>query len=1522
MKRQGWLRGRRHLAQSVSLSLVFGVCITAVAFALLAKAESDDSFVDQFRNLVNTQPFASDAQWRDFGRSLPENAFQQLRTFLETESDVHTQLGVQQAFVIFTQESSSFRSDLAKYALTTLQPGRVSRESRVVLSCFVKYCERNTQTTDELVFEALTRHRSYREPPPIQDSLGADIRSSLGTVSANLKGQHPRVFILPFSYSLSVEQRLTDDALRNWDGTSRNTIERWDVSFREGLLRKISEPQTIEAINWTDTTDGPQNGQQDRSYLLTVVQRSLLEAYDDASLTPLRDATSNALLRHLQRTFSLWSDTFKSWHWEPSKRTGFNPDQAYNAEFQLRAAIVRLDGFMAKDLVAQYIRLTDLYGGWRAGQPQGEGPTPYWIKDWQGASRTARGLSLAEAIAPEAFIRWSRKLVWIEDGGNEVQHEFQDLTNAEYLYQLVAQLKLNEIGSGQGILPDIDFRGNLLPAPINVTSRQEFILPRATHSRASFNTPLHEDQKRALRLVLAEFYLWRADIEYRNLGPKGVGESLDEPGKTKAESFFKAALQLLSGAEGEWSVGLGLFSRVLDLEKEMMLDEYKLLTAQLAQGQDYYGESAAWPVRYAWELRSDLLPILTYIQQLESNQERSFRKNDLEINVKVTTEGLKRAEALLASANNLIAAGETTLNALQKEVDQQRLRVGIAEIRQRESNWLVEAHKRAREAQNNAAQAERILEESDQFALLLVTEQINTLKTNIGDLQGQIPNLRRDIEAAQKQIPQFKNRAVELHRDVQSRKQLRALFISIIKTVARAVSIYYTGVDLVSVADSAYGAYKAADSGDWATSFDYAYKAANTASNGDLQKELQKYPDLAQKYVNSSMSDSFTEAANAIKQATGLNDNDALAQATKAIGRQALRFGVSYLALNTNVRQVAEKLGVNTLTDQQILDINRQAKNEALNAAYQAVAIQGEQVLTAAREALQCRDCTEAILKDRLSMRIFDGEVEQQIVTFISELKQRAPQADVTALKLQLVRAQKNLLNIISAKTGIDPAVVEAVVDDLIKKKLDPEGKLPPIPLPREVIDLLHDFKLEVLKARSSIAFITSEEQQNKVIDQLSEIEDDKQFDEELNGVMNQLNTGMGNAVNSMNQAARSLVNLTNELNRLTIEQRQTQYKSKAQEWRRKAAERLQDYETALLDASNESLLAAHQQKKIEDLGVEIALDRQQSQRLANSSRVNERDAAKASARIAELERDRARNQLSHWYLFNAVPAVDERVRSEQARLFYVNYVNSKFVQLWRLVNAYEFDFSKLPDASGDSRPSYQYPTLSQLNNYMATYKAAESHWDIERPEDYPVLSSYPVDDLAQALPPNVADKIRSSFIRNGGSLQRPLILEGEQDLDRLRKGLHFRIRSLDKNLGPKSPTQSALSASGQLRGKHDLQWNDTGAYRLRLLGVILIIESQSLREGTPPVLTLAQNGDGWIVIENAKRQKQAFMLPIPPMEQFLRGSISRRGFETRPLFASYTLKIDETNFNLIDPKRFKAKVHFVAVGVPGGAPR
>jgi len=1510
-----------------------------------------DPLVEQFQTLISGNP--TDVQWASLASNLPNDAFDRLKGFLTRDLEVLPSLRMMAGFLIMTRDNSQFRAEMAMYAITSISPNDISTTRRIVLRSLVEACAASPGNTDALLFMAFALHRPYREQNPIpnQAELGHDIRSCLQSQLDLFLQQPARVFVPPFAYAAARARSPTPEQLAGWPDADRADFLDKDRKFRTVILDKFNEESsstssgTVQSLTWADRSQEPTTAQK---FVLLLLQQALLDAYNDPTLSgDIHRSTGDTILRHLEQCCRIWSNAFSSWNSSPDRGTQFSKDEAFLAETQLFGMIENLRnrahpidgemGYFDSAAVDAYVQWLELCGGWSepdrmrliASTPA---PLPCWFRDWDQAERNSRpDLNLIEAIAPHAFICYEQRLLAPQPQGEPIAVAFQNLGSVEYLASMVEEL--GQIALAQGLMPDPPILVANAPAAPLPSTPDLFLLPRKTHSRDVKNAPLHPDQRRAINWTLGTFYAWRADIEYRNLGPKPLGERLQLQEVDQARRFYATALALfeVSGVSSSditckpWIVGLGLLGRMLEIERETSVRECQVRIQRLDQGQDYVGDLVDWPKTFAWAIFDQIDQLLKTVDLFADVSDLHYQKDQLEVEVRSRQAARDQAQDLAEAAADYAAAEQATLSAAQIARDRQRVRSAVATLRRNAAQWHVDALKFATAAQQDRAQAEQQLLAAEEFQADQLKQQIKSLKDNIDLLEPQIKRLKDDIGSSQIQLNNFVSTAKSQHQ----RKQAERGLFNILKSVGSLVSEYFTGVDLVSIADTAYEAYKAADSGDWMSAANLAEQAADKLTNGKFSQIAGQAVDAAANYVGNLMADSFGDALTAVARATGLSPDKALAQTTAALSRQAVRIGVSYLAEQSHLEQLATSLGLQP-SSQQIAQLRSAIEQDARTAVINAINRQGIRVVQAAENILGLVAGTAGTDPNKLidavgaSAQTSGQPIETAVVTLIAKIRTDFPNAgaDIDALKNSLLEARDQIVRKAAAISGAEVAKVQTAIDSLVSAGIDTRF-LPPSPMPPEIRKKLEDFSDRIREARGRLGFLTTPGGPDQLASELADVDSDSEFDTKLDKISGQLSDGINVATDDMVKSQDELASLRQDLDQLVIDQALEHFKQNAEKFKSDAEAQLTQYQAGLGEEASESLLAAEQQIKIEELGEKMSDAQVEAQQRVVDGRAAESKAADSALMIAEFALARANSQLALWLLRNQAPGSDQRGALEKARAYFLDQANRNLVQAWQLINVYEFKSDQMP--GGDQlRPKYNFPGATDIRTTLKTLQGAEDIWNTSLSEQFNLIASISPNEIQNAPP-----DLKMELMGFAGTYHpaSPLHLSGPPDLARLKRGFTFRIAPRPR-LYPTNVSANVTSLYERLTaagGYVDLDriqpWNTERTYRLRLIGVLLNITS-GVQSGQTPYLYLSQEADGWIIVKDPDGSQRGVPLQLPRLTnndglglKLQSGSLNVRSFDTRPLFATYTLKIDESD-DLIDPDNFVCDLHFIAIGL------
>ena len=429
----------------------------------------------------------------------------------------------------------------------------------------------------------------------------------------------PTNYVPAFQGALSSGGRLEASRL-----ASSPSLREWDLGVRSKILKIVSRPETVDSLDWDSPT---------KRRSLVGVQQALLDAWEDDSLSEWRADSSSAILKHLDRCCRLWSDQFKSWHWDSLQRSGFDSERAYRAEVELRAALARLPTFLGQEVSNRYTLWVELCGGWNTGGDNAgvSPPLPSWLRRWATTEYAARGLDLAQVVSLHAFTRWSQRLLEpAPEGDDATALGPNSLTELTRLNSMVSELY--DLCSGQRLLPGADFEGSATQTQAHPPQEAGPQFPRSMIVRGDRTVPLHPDHQKALRVVLSAYYVWRADVEYRRIGPARFGKTIDQGGAARAKRLY-------GGPSNCWAWISPMVGRPIGWWAWVCLDACwtsKGRSSKRSVGRD--GNSSPWdkiicemqphgPARSTWTTRIRCKSPLMLSSR--SNQDWSSRRRDL-----------------------------------------------------------------------------------------------------------------------------------------------------------------------------------------------------------------------------------------------------------------------------------------------------------------------------------------------------------------------------------------------------------------------------------------------------------------------------------------------------------------------------------------------------------------------------------------------------------------------------------------------------------------------------------------------------------------------------------------------------------------------------------------------------------------------------------------------------------------------------------------------------------------------------
>ncbi len=1099
-----------------------------------------------------------------------------------------------------------------------------------------------------------------------------------------------------------------------------------------------------------------------------------------------------------------------------------------------------------------------------------------------------------------------------------------------------------------------------IPSPIAEVSA---LLPERTIARESTNAFLHPDHRRAVRIMTAAALQWRADISYRTAGPRIIvsGFTADQVAEIeRARRLYALVLELLGKDDDSFIVGLGLMGAALDEQRKDLIDECRMRMHQIALGKDWTASAVEWPLTYLEDIQSQVAEMLRIEGVAGGLNAIKSRTIDLQAAIDERSLAVLQAEQEAEAGDRIVEAESFTLDALNIEEATAAVRKQIAEFRTTEAKYRAAAHRYAAAGAGQKAEAREALlqielETERQLAgqLKILEEQIKALVGDGGE-EGTLPRLRRQIGEARQNLRQFESDARDRHRQRQSHRAL----ISIIKKIGSLVSIYFTGVDLVAIAETAIQAVKSAQSGDWAGAIMHAKQAGDLATGGKFTEALKGGIAAAERCIGNVMADSLGDAALVLKEKLGIELDEATQRAIDAVSRQAFRLGVSFLAKETGTRDIFLALGVPDPEPGLIQNLREAAERQLVEAGWQAFKKRGEEAVKGVAVVLRV-DTSQAESEIRKLLKEAQEtgrSLEKTMMQLIADVEKSNPRARgiLAELKNELLEQRDRLAERISREVRKGEAEVAEVLDELTGKVLAATGPnsmpLPPIAMPEEVVRAIVDFRRKTELARAKIGFLTTPGKADELANQLSEAENDQHFNDNLTRVVGDLNKNIDDAAKAMEDAENDLVALKAQLDETKVKEYVQHFRRKAAELEELAARSDAQAAAEMGNAAAEAVLAAEQQIRIEEFGIEIAQRRRAAQQSLVEARRSLAAAARIEIEIRKIALKRAERALVEWTRNGELNPDQQRI-AQAVGVWCLTKANTLLAQWWQLLNLYELSerLQRLPGAPPQAfAPTFLVPTRAQIELGRELLKLAQTEWNIGLVEDPRPITTLQFADFSAALNVREQDRLRDFFTAIGNEPYPCLKFQTRSDLTRLLGGVMFQIRRAGadnpdapfdyvKNL-PFSAFTDSVAANGRIRqqtGTTYLEseafpaWDDAGSPRIRLLGVLLkVVDNGGLRPGTPLKMLMRQEAEPDIWVRDLEHlgARVRITVPLQPMKSeddldrgvFLSpGAFRSTQWQTRPLFGTYSVRLANAMGDFLRPADFKVEIHFVALGRP-----
>ena len=1064
-------------------------------------------------------------------------------------------------------------------------------------------------------------------------------------------------------------------------------------------------------------------------------------------------------------------------------------------------------------------------------------------------------------------------------------------------------------------------------------SRPDSLLPRRAVGRLG-DGPLHPDHKAAMRIALGAFFVWRADIAYRTLGPKFLPAPLDKPEVEKVEIFYGFAKRLLSGPyleSSSWAVGLGLFGRDLEIERDDLLQKCGLRLKSLAAGQDWMGN--AWPKKW---LAPDREELTRRLHGNEDLQQQILKSRQLQGKLKRSRQRVRATRKREAAQWFYLRKEEWILKGLESVLQQNSLRKREVAARERETEYNYQAARAALWAELDERQARKARADAAQFELHRAQSTLHSLRDNVEALYKDYDALGRDLGEAKNQLKEFAARSAEAQEE-----NRRSFLAEMIRGIVRTVSFFGIGYDLLAGVEILLAVAKASEAGDLSVTLGAAVVGADRITGGKVLKPLKDGLKRGQAQLTTlafkTLGEAYTFLEGPEPGGAAIDSARTRALGARMVGQQFTRMGLSFLAEKARLYRIAKKLGIEKVPgdrmEKEMSELADSALETLPKVAYNTLNGQGPKVLARAMLVLGAGALAERVASRTEQPKQLRTEIEQkfseelasdpmqfetELVNLIQRIKEDVPNADLGDLKSELLGERRRILE--SMKRSVDRrgtmdlevAHIERALGELLRESENQEVFLPPMLLPKAVLQYRSDFRRHAEAVKKHFRFLASPEHQDRVIHQLAHRP--SQLVQETVG---KLLSGLADAEQNIRDAKDVLRQMVAALGETEIEQRISEFKSEAERWRETASKASVEKRVYLLNAAAQANLALKQQAAIAQLGLTVS-DRQiRGTKDEVKGRRFDWSAAQDELSAAETELENAAFEANQ----SKAPGTSlANLREDQVRL--LDDLNRRLVQRYQLVNSFEFRLRK--KTFDKYRPNY---LLRQLTELDYGFDVVEEARKATLPEDHHVLSSYSKDKLSRLLERDsrLRRAIGSEDVSQEGLHKfPPLILEGSNDLESLLSGITFAVQPLVKprRWFPDGETESHTTSEvdedcPQNRPPCRLEWDDRGVNRLRLLGVYLEI-GLNLQSSSFPNLRLKQHQDPWVRMD----AKRGLVLPLPATQGKGDGGLSLQperllSLETRPLFGTYTVRIDKKEAARLDPRQFRAALHFIAVGVP-----
>lgn len=1382
------------------------------------------------------------------------------------------------AFEVFSKKNKNFEKTLCSYAADGQFPAKNESLKIATLAGIVETEVSNAAPVISLeAYKALWINRNFASSGSLYQ-ISEKIRNLL-------KQQAAKILSLRIDLRLPYYQEFL---------VTQPSNANLDTVYKEQVLAELCKNSEIEKqVNSTQS-----------------LQKPILQAWLDTLLllqqSGQRDSAIKKILSH---AIQLWSKAFQKWDWASEERAArhYSESDALLCESVLHLLIQRLRqapvGEMvpiSKERCEMLSSFVDYCGGWWSDPDgrlvnSGTSAKPCWLRNLTPERQAKLDSIAAMELAPvSAQIAY---LMRLKNNPEELS-----LVNADKVKEKSTSIQ-SYSAIAKSPLPWFVQSGTTENTPPNNSVSLFGLL------QGQPETSVHQDLRRALMVVFAQFHQWRADIEYRRAGPRL--ETTDDSRYEPPKPYYECAKEELDtfgkgDTDSVWAVGYGLVGRVFETQADVLRDEVEARLLQLKSHKDFAGPVISWPLLYPWsyitaEPTAPIRGLIKYLEKAEGDAKDSIKEEHF-------NELIKASNSSHESAMHEAEVELLKLDAEEELFEQRKLEKQVAKIR-------VDASKaKEKQAENELEAANFLLKATEQeWSASTKKSEYMTLVAEAG--AKQIQELRGRIQAFE---PQFNN-AVTKTKDLsdgvkQLTKELRqhqkdsnskSMFFSILESVASAISVAFLGVDVVKIAKQAVMAFKAFESGDYSKALGYAFSAANDASGGELKTyvdeklgEFKTFIADVQKdglaFLQSIIPSSLKDLAEQIKALPDMIDAQASEireQIWDVVSNTCQIDGIGKLCKEVTAKKFLESVGIApNLINDYAKEVIRSASEDCVSTLTQAFRSQG----LLPNLIVELGTSPENLEKElkKLAEEGLDN-LEKTVTEKLKQIEIKGNEVVIAPFKAAIVRAHQATTVKLAEYLNCSEQVIENALSSLNQAASKVEQLAQ---LPNDVQTHINLFTGHLQQCMEVGNYLTSSSLRRQLMDQ---VEDYKSSD--MDKLETQLNENVQTVNAELSKAAGAFNELLNLLKDKDAQQIEAFYHADEAKYIA-AADRFRTQEKASsLRAKESELQIAKLNNSSEAINSEIS-DKiiSYQEKIVGAQKEKEKSAVE---RVSEAAHRLNATKLSKdIWKFEIRTDLDESTRAclVRWRMTLSDYINKNIISAFRSLSVFEPTLLTGGLISTTDFPVFDCPNSVALtvrtdalvaaqnadfiNNGNAMQLCSTTHLTAKDQTD---LSAKMFDPKSKLLAGQIPQTVSSVPINA---------------VKKIKEGFRF-------VLAPDGIPLPALTGPPVSRV---VKWKLPTTLRLRILGVKLTIDGTS--PGSNPIVVLKQE-QSWIVKKDNAGVLQLVVLDIPLKEgQHLQPGWTVRGLETLPAFGVYSLKaFDSTEIK--DSDNHKATLDFLVVG-------